>query len=226
MRSLEAAPGRMAAVVWAGLAAVACAGGVVPQDSFYRLEGLGRPDPLPAPALGGVLVVQRPSAGPLLGSRPILWREDRPGAPLAQYHYHHWAEVPPVALQRELVACLRAARVAPLVVTPRERAPADFELAGRIERLEHLRGTGRAAGRVLLALELSLRRVRDPALLHLARYRAEEPVQGDLEAVARAFTRAVDRLCAELVADLAALRPEAGGGPPSGGSPPRAEADR
>lgn len=209
MRSRERRGVRLAPAVCAGLAAFACAGGVVPQDTFYRLEGLARPAPLPSPVLDGVLVVQRPVADPLLGGRPLLWREARPGAALRQYHYHHWAEVPTTAVQRELVACLRAARVAPLVATPRERTPADFELAGRIDRLEHVRDPAGGDGRVVVALELALRRSREPTRLHLARYRAEEPAGQDMEAVARAFTRALDRLCADLVADLAALPGEA-----------------
>ncbi len=225
MKRRERRAAGLAAAVWGALAAFSCAGGVVPQDNFYRLEGILRPEPLSEPALAGVLRVQRPVADPLLGSRPILWREDRPGAPLQQYHYHHWAEVPPVALQRELVACLRAARVSPQVVTPRERTPSDFELAARLERLEHLRGGG-GGDRVLVGVEVSLRDLRGSELVHRARYLAEEAAEGDMETVARAFTRAIDRLCADLVVDLAGLSrrgpPQTqGGGSRAGAGPAR-----
>ena len=216
MRSRERPGAGLAVALAAGLAALACAGGVVPQDTFYRLEGIARPAPLPAPVFDGVLSVQRPAADPLLGSRSIPWREDRPGAGLQQYHYHHWAEAPATALQRELVACLRSARVARRVVTPRERARADFELSSRIERLEHVRDGG--GGRVLLGMEVAVRRTADSARVHLGRYRAEQGAAGDMEAVARAFTRAAERLCADLVADLVASSGRAAPGPQAAGS--------
>lgn len=138
---------RAAALAWA-LAALGCAGSPPPPDSFHRLV-------VPPPAasgarLPGVVEVDRLQASDALRGRPLA-RSDAEGRRLRLADYDYWVDAPTSLLQRALVEHLRAGGVADEVVTPEQRAEADWFVSGRIDRFEWVAG-GAAAVRVELSL--------------------------------------------------------------------------
>lgn len=186
----------------AALGACGGGGGPIPRETFYRL---GEPAPLAplsgGPILGAVDVPPLRNSG-VAGERAILYR-DGPRQ-VAQYNYHAWAEPPTVMIQRAVIAALRAANAFETVATPEMRLDRQYELMGDLRLLEHvLGGTGATA---VVEVELGLRRVRSNAQLLLKTYRGEEAAaDAGVPAGIAAFTRAVDKICAALVTDLAAL---------------------
>ncbi|GAB6042064.1 ABC-type transport auxiliary lipoprotein family protein [Endothiovibrio diazotrophicus] len=175
----------------------------VPENRFYRLP-VEAPVALAAPAVPGVLAVGTIHSDGLHAERPVLYAEAGRSAELTQYHYHAWADAPPLLIQESLLLHLRSARAAPLVVTDDARADWDYRLYGRLRRFERLLDEA-GGSRVVAELELGLesRDGRQPLLLK--DYRAEEPVAEDsLDATAGAFSRALGRIYRDLTEDLAA----------------------
>ncbi|MCC6914855.1 MAG: membrane integrity-associated transporter subunit PqiC [Rhodospirillaceae bacterium] len=191
-------------LVLAGLAAgalAACAGDPPPPETFYRL---GTPAPVQALAGGpikGIVDVSQVRTQGVVGGRAILYRS-APDQVIA-YHYHAWQEPTGVMMQRALLDALRAAQAFETVATPEMRLERNFELQGDLLTLEHvLAGAG---GRVVVEIEITLRRIAGNQPLLMKTYRAEEPAGATVASTIPAFTRAVDKITAGLLADLAAL---------------------
>jgi len=167
----------MRAAAWlAGSAlALACAGGPAPTDHFYRIEAPA-PAPLAAPVFPGTVEVDRFRADALTGGVRIVKRQTAGASELEPYSYHQWADPPTILLQTCLVDFLRRAKAATLVVTPELRARAEFTVLGRIDLLEH-QGAG-GAPRAVVALDLTISRVSDRAVLLQRVYREERPAAG------------------------------------------------
>lgn len=147
----------------------------VPRDSFYRLGDVGNVTPA-ARSLDATVVVTRFLADGVLSERPVLYTLANSSRVLKQYSYHLWAESPSRMLQDAAVEYLRRARIATAVVTPEFRAAADYEIRGKIKRLEQIRG---ASPRAAVSLELGLYRVRDDRLLLLKTYDQEVALARD-----------------------------------------------
>ena len=178
----------------------ACNQPPLPQDTFYRLQ-VDLPGVAAAtPRLNGTLEVERFVADGLTAGRPIVYsRSDRPHE-LQEYHYHFWTEPPPIMLRDQLIAYLRASRVATAVVTPELRVAADYVLAGKITRLERVVG---AAPRAVVELELGVRETDNDRLLFVDTYRDEEAASGDsVGAAVAALNVALARIYARFAADL------------------------
>jgi ABC-type uncharacterized transport system auxiliary subunit len=173
-----------------------CGSEPVPRDSYYRLERAGAVTPLAGGPIKGTVEVPPFRAEGILNESALLYRE---GQALAQYSYHAWLEPPSVMLGRAFADALRAAQAFTMVATPQMRLDRDYVLAGSVRRLEQVIGTG-----VVLALDLALRRVADDRLLLFKSYRAEERSESDApEAAVSAFSRALDRVIAQFLGDLA-----------------------
>lgn len=178
----------------------ACAQGPVPEDSYYRLNLDGTPAAALPNTLEGVLEVARFSADGLVAGRAIVYSEDDKPHRVMEYDYHFWAEPPPVMLRDLLVAYLRGAGVAHQVVTPEMRITPQFELGGKINRFEKAYGP---APRVIIALDVALRRTRDDRLLFVKTYDAEAPVSDNtVGAAVDTLNKAMVELFAEIAADL------------------------
>ena len=105
-------------------------------------------------------------------------------------------------LQESLIDALRQAQAFDSVVSPEMRLDRDFEMFADLQQWEHVRSENVAA----IEIEIALRRVRENRQLLLKTYRAHEPAAGaGIDAVVGAFTRGMDSIYKELIADLGAL---------------------
>jgi ABC-type uncharacterized transport system auxiliary subunit len=181
------------------LALAACAQPEVPTDSYYRLQ-VALPAPAAQPILKGTVEVNRFVADGLVAGRPIVYTEPDQPHRVREYNYHFWIEPPTILLRDQLVAFLRAGRIADTVTTPEVRAPADFVLTGRIIRLEKIEG---AKPQGVLEIELAVRRA-DGRLVFLDVYKMDVAADNNsVEAAVRALNKALDAAYAKFAADLA-----------------------
>jgi len=191
-------------LVVAGLAAcalAACAGDPPPPETFYRLGAPAAVQPLAGGPIKGIVDVSQVRTQGVVGGRAILYRS-APDQVIA-YHYHAWQEPTGVMMQRALLDALRAAHAFETVATPEMRLDRNFELQGDLLRLEHVLSGG--GGSVVVEIEITLRRIAGNQSLLMKTYRAEEPAGTTVASTIPAFTRAVDKITAGLLADLAAL---------------------
>lgn len=190
---------RPAATLALALVLAACAQPEVPTDSYYRLQ-VALPAPAAAPLLKGTIEVNRFVADGLVAGRPIVYTAPDQPHRVREYNYHFWIEPPTVLLRDQLVAFLRAGRIAETVTTPEVRVPADYVLTGRIIRLEKIES---AAPKGVLELELGIRRA-DGKLVFLDVYKMEVAADNNsVEAAVRALNKALDATYAKFAADLA-----------------------
>jgi len=110
----------------------------VPQDRYYRI-GVP-PVETGAPVFEGVLELDRLSAEGLTSGRAIVYSDSASPDLVQEYFYDYWVEPPSVMVRDALIAYLRRAGVAEAVVSPEVRAEANYTLAGRIDRMELVRG--------------------------------------------------------------------------------------
>jgi len=182
----------------------------VPRDHYYRLL-VSSPVELSAEGrLAGVVRVEPLQADGLLRERPLLYSES--GAPheVQQHNYHYWTDAPPQMLQDQLVTYLRHSHIARSVVTPDMRVRADYQVSGKVKRLERLLGGG--PPRVFIELELAFVRLSDNALVLVDSFAEQEPEAGNdvgsaIIALNKATGRVFDRF---LNRALSAVSPMAG----------------
>lgn len=181
---------------------VSCGGGPPPpKDEFYRLNVVAPSTTFPTPVLNGTVEVSRLHADGVTIERAIAYSSKK--TQLTQYAYHYWTETPVRLLQEALVDQLRAAKVAPLVVTPEHRALSDYNVLGKVRRFEHLR---EGSPRVVVEVELTVQNASDGQVLLLETYMVEEPASdATVPAAAEAMSRAVGALSERFLADLAKL---------------------
>ncbi|MGE4062407.1 MAG: ABC-type transport auxiliary lipoprotein family protein [Rhodospirillaceae bacterium] len=184
----------------AASALAACAADPPPPETFYRL---GAPAPVQQLAGGpirGIVDVPQVRTQGVVGGRAILYR-NAPDQVIA-YNYHAWQEPTGVMMQRALLDALRAAQAFETVATPEMRLDRQYELMGDLLLLEHVLTGG---GTAVVEIEMALRRISGNQQLLLKTYRAEEPAGSTVASVIPAFTRAVDKITAALLADLASV---------------------
>jgi ABC-type uncharacterized transport system auxiliary subunit len=136
----------------------------------------------------------------LLRERPLLYSMTGSAQELQQHDYHYWMDPPQRMLQLQLVDYLRASDVAQTVVTPDLRIPPDYEVTGRIKRLERLLGGG--PPRVVAELELALVETGRNRLLVIESYAAEAAAANDgVEASVLALNRVIGDIFERFLAD-------------------------
>lgn len=172
----------------------------VPRDHYYRLLVSSPTDVTAETRLPGVIRVEPLQADGLLRERPVLYSGSGSSHEVQQHNYHYWTDAPPLMLHDQLVTYLRQSNVARSVVTPDMRVRADYQVSGRVKRLEQLLGGG--PPRVFVEMELALVRLSDNALLLVDNFAEEEPEAGASvgsaivalnKATRRLFDRFLDR---------------------------------
>lgn len=110
----------------------------VPPDHYYRIT-VNEPDqPAPSIAFPGVLSIATFDGDGLVRGRPLLFSssELQGQGTLRQHNYHYWVDSPSRLLQGQLATYLKNSALADSVVSPEMRVRADYELVGKILRLE------------------------------------------------------------------------------------------
>lgn len=190
-----------------GLVALsACSSDPPPPEVFYRLGAAAPVQPIAGGPIRGIVDVPQVRTQGVVGGRAILYREG-PDQVVA-YHYHAWQEPTGVMLQRALLDALRSGQTFETVATPEMRLDRNYELMGDLLLLEHVLSGGNSS--VTVEIEITLRRISGNRQLLAKTYRAEEQVTGTTVAAAiPAFTKAVDKITAALLADIATLPKQA-----------------
>ncbi|HEX9790276.1 MAG TPA: ABC-type transport auxiliary lipoprotein family protein [Kiloniellales bacterium] len=144
----------------------------VPRDHFYRVI-VSAPARSEIPVLHGVLAVAPLEADGLLRERALLYSATGQSYEMQQHDYHYWIDPPPRMLQNQLIDFMRSSGMAAAVVAPDLRVKADYNLSGRVKRLERLLGGG--PPRVVAELELALVETASNNLILVRSYTAEVP---------------------------------------------------
>lgn len=185
------------------LALAGCFGSAppVPKEQYFRLIASTPAEGTPAGALaGGIEVVPFTGEG-VMTERPLLFSSDG-GRKLEQRNYAYWTDAPPQMLRDQLVVYLRQAGVADNVWPSELRLDTAYVVQGTIRRLEQLVGGANGAA---IALELSLIRKDDDAVMVSRTYNAEKPVSGEsIDAAVAALNAGLDEIFAAFAADIAA----------------------
>lgn len=183
------------------LALAACSADPVPLDSYYRISVTTPPARTGGPITGVAEVPPMRGEG-VVNDRAILYRVS--ASELRRYSYHFWSDSPTAMLQGGLVDALRGAGAFTSVVTPEMRVNRDFEVLGRVAKLEH--DTTGGGAKVVVEIEISVRAVRDGRQLLLKTYTAEAPASSTSVADAvSAFSQAFSKIASDFIADLGAV---------------------
>jgi ABC-type uncharacterized transport system auxiliary subunit len=194
---------RRLAALAAAAALAGCLGSTdpVPPDNFYRLRVATAGEPAQHPTVPGVLQVSALEGDALLHARPVLYSPAGQPHAVRQHNYHYWADPPTRMVQDELAAYLKKRGAARSIVTPSMRVESDYELRGRLRRLELVTG-GRGA-RVIAELDLSVVRVADDRVVVAGSYEREIAAEDDAVATSvAALNEALADIFAKFSADL------------------------
>ena len=149
----------------------------------------------------GVLSVAPLEAEGLLRERPLLYSATGSAHEMQQHDYHYWMDPPTRMLQLQLVDYLRASGLIQSVVTPDLRVKSDYQVSGRIKRLERLLGGGPT--RVVAELELSLVASANNDLMVIETYTAETTTADDgVESSVLALNQALGQVFERFLNDL------------------------
>lgn len=213
MRRCALAPLAASLVLLVGLTGCLGAAPPVPRDHYYRIA-VSTPSRGQDVVFPGVVSVAPLEADGLLRERPLLFSPNGRAHEMQQHDYHYWTDPPPRMLQAELVDYLRHSGMAQSVITPELRIVPDYEVSGRIRRLERLLGAG--PSRVVAELELAMTEAAHRRLLVIATYSAEAPARDDsVGASVLALNEALADIFARFLTD-AGLRHTALHGPEGG----------
>lgn len=184
-----------------GLSACLGSPDAVPQDNYYRLSVAAPADRAAQPSLPGVLSIATLDGDGLVSARPVLFADRDKSSAVRQHNYHFWADSPTRLLQAELVSYMRRRGVAISVVTPRMRVRADYELVGKIKRLERI--LGKSSYSVAVEMDLAVIRQSDRRLIVEETYLVEiesrdESVQSSVAALNLALGRVFRSFCGAL----------------------------
>lgn len=173
----------------------------IPRDHYYRILVPMPTATLEAPSLPGIVSVPPFEADGLLRERPLLFSPDGRPHELQQYVYHYWTDPPPRMLQDQLAGYLRQSRLAREVVTPNLRVRPNFEVVGRLKRLERM--LGKASPQVSVELELALIGLSEDRILVIRSYAAARDARDDsVQASVVAFNQAVTEVFGRFLADI------------------------
>jgi len=189
-------------LVTLALSLSACFGSAppVPKEQYFRLLAEGAPAAAAKP-VEGVIEIPPLQAEGVMGERPLLFTNDN-GQKLEQRNYAYWTDPPPAMLRDQLVAYLRAAKVAKDVVPSELRVNAQYRVEGRIKRLEQLTGGKNSA---VIALELALIDKTTDSIVSSGSYEVAKDASGqDIDDAVHALNAGLNEILAKFVADLAA----------------------
>lgn len=173
----------------------------VPHDNYYRIL-VPAPDSRAArAALPGVLSVVAFDADGLVRARPVLFTTEGSSHAVRQHNYHYWVDSPTKLVQYEIASYLKKRGLADSVVTPEMRVRADYELRGRIKRLERMIGPNFSS--VAVELDLAVIQLSDRRLIVQETYISqlscdEDGVKGCVSAVNRALADVFDSFAADI----------------------------
>ncbi len=189
----------LAVLLLAGLAGCLGSAPPVPRDHYYRV--LVTPPPRgEAIVFPGVVSVAPLAADGLLRERPLLYSASGQAHEMQQHDYHYWMDPPPRMLQAQLVDYLRGSGLARSVITPELRVRPNYEVSGRLRRLERLLGGG--PPRVAVEVELAMVESARNQLLVVDSYAAEATSADDsVEASVVALNQALARVFERFLAD-------------------------
>ncbi len=193
------------ALVLLGLSGCLGSAPPVPRDHYYRVlvapptQGADA-RPTPAVMFPGVVSVAQLEADGLLRERPLLYSASGQAHEMQQHDYHYWMDPPPRMLQIQLVDYLRHSGLAQAVITPELRLRPDYEVSGRIRRLERLLGGG--PPRVIAEIELAMVESARKQLIVIETYAAEVPsADASVEASVLALNQALAEIFERFLAD-------------------------
>jgi cholesterol transport system auxiliary component len=196
----------LSAIIVAYAVVAGCVSGPPPQDVFYTLTGAMTASKSSKP-LAGTILVNRMAARGFTAGRQIVFRDKKYPFQVQRYHYRYWADAPAVLIQDRLAESLRQAGIADYVITPAERAKADWILSGTLLRFEHHPYTRPPA--VVVELELGIVRSECRESVFLKRYSVQEPASNhQIEQAIPAFERALTRLIDQFLKDAARVLEE------------------
>lgn len=189
-------------LVGLALSLSACFGSAppVPKEQYFRLLAGTTPEAVSKP-VDGVIEVPPLQAEGVMGERPLLFTKDN-GQKLEQRNYAYWTDPPPAMLRDQIVAYLRAAKLAKDVVPSELRVNAQYRVEGRIKRLEQLSGAKNAA---VIALELALIDKTTDSIVSSGSYEVAKDAGGpDIDDAVHALNSGLNEILAKFVADLGA----------------------
>ncbi|MBI2253492.1 MAG: membrane integrity-associated transporter subunit PqiC [Proteobacteria bacterium] len=189
-------------LVGLALSLSACFGSAppVPKEQYFRLIAGTAPEAVTKP-VEGVIEVPPLQAEGVMGERPLLFTKDN-GQKLEQRNYAYWTDPPPAMLRDQIVAYLRAAKLAKDVVPSELRVQAQYRVEGRIKRLEQLSGGKNAA---VIALELALIDKTTDSIVSSGSYEVTKDASGpDIDDAVHALNVGLNEILAKFVADLGA----------------------
>ncbi|MGR9106854.1 MAG: ABC-type transport auxiliary lipoprotein family protein [Gammaproteobacteria bacterium] len=184
-------------LLWAAICA--CQSGPAPRETYYQLAPRVPQEALHPKSCGTILVGRFATQG-FAGGRPIVFREREDSLEIQRYHYHLWSETPAAMFQNAILRSLRATGLARYVVTPAERAAADWIVSGNILRIEHYPNSTPA--RVEIEAEFGIIAANTRHILSMKRYLETEPAASRrVEDAVSAFNTALERIVARFQMD-------------------------
>lgn len=191
---------RRAILLGLTLALTGCFGSAppVPKEQYFRLIASSDPAPIGHP-LTGIVEVPPFQAEGVMGERPLLFTHDG-GIKLEQRNYAYWTDPPPAMLRDQLVAFLRAAKMADEVVRSELRIAAQYRVEGRIKRLEQTAGSANGG---VIALELALIDKATDGIVASGTYEVAKDAGGEnIDDAVHALNAGLNEIFARFVADL------------------------
>lgn len=186
--------GRPAALLLAFACAAGC-GGRAPETRYYDLASAARRQA----ARGPVLAIEPLSADEPYDDERIVYRENP--YRVDYYHYHRWSASPGALVSRHLERALEASGRFAAVLRDDPKG-ASFVLGGRLIALEEV-DLSRRRWVARVALELHLRDAASGDVVWSRKLEETEPVSRQSpEGVARALSRALDRIARRLAPEL------------------------
>ncbi len=179
-----------------------------PQYAFYRLS----PDldvNQVKHTIPGTILVTRPQSSGFISDRPIIFRDSESSLQLKRYRYNLWSETPTRMIQDAIVRILRNQHIGDYVITPAQRATADWIITGSLLRLEHLYSEDLSD--VIIEMELSISSTTTRQVIFLQCYRDQVSVSSgadlksklDMDEVVRTLNRSLQRLVIQFAEDTA-----------------------
>ena len=198
----------LAVVLGVGFAS-AC-GGRAPTTHYYDLASAARRHSGDGPVLAvepleadePVLAVEPLEADEPYDDERIIYRENP--YKVDYYHYHRWSASPGALVSRHLERALQASGRFAAVLRD-DQSKATYVLGGRLLALEEV-DVSRKRWLARVAIELHLRDAKSGDIVWSRRLEETEPVARQTpEGVARALSRALDRVARRLAPELGAV---------------------
>ena len=171
---------------------LACQSAPAPQETYYRLTAEIQPGVADPKACGTILVGRLGTHG-FAGARAIVFRDRKDALQVQRYHYRLWTEPPALMIQDAVARALRATGLTRYVITPVERANADWIVSGSLIRLEQYPNA--SPPEIEMQIELGIVSAKTRETLLLERYVENQPAKSNrIEDAVRAFDQALERV--------------------------------